>query len=86
MVENADWTWSLVAYLTTHSSFRTKLFSDSTADATKNGRAKVVGKAGKNQMYGTLAKALFGEMPGRMEFYVLDSKRFAISVAMPLWR
>ncbi|KAF8200151.1 hypothetical protein BJ912DRAFT_948114 [Pholiota molesta] len=84
--KNPDWTWSLIAYLTTHSSFRTKLFSDSTADATKNGRAKVVGKEGKNQMYGTLAKALFGEMPGQMEFYALDSKRFAVSVETRLRR
>ncbi|KAF8151556.1 hypothetical protein B0H34DRAFT_133473 [Crassisporium funariophilum] len=37
-------------------------------------------------MYGTLAKALFGEMLGQMEFYVSESKRFAVSVETRLWR
>ncbi|KAF8969028.1 hypothetical protein BDZ97DRAFT_1599276, partial [Flammula alnicola] len=57
--KNADWTWSLISYLTDHPSFHTKLFSDSTADANKEGRSKAVAKDGKAQQYGVLAKAIF---------------------------
>ncbi|KAF8891585.1 hypothetical protein CPB84DRAFT_1632906, partial [Gymnopilus junonius] len=58
-VKNPDWTWSLIAYLTNHVAFRIKLFSDSTADASKEGRSKAVAKDGKAQQYATLAEGIF---------------------------
>ncbi|KIJ96211.1 hypothetical protein K443DRAFT_10782 [Laccaria amethystina LaAM-08-1] len=36
-VKNPDWTWALINYLTDHPLFRKKLFSDSTAEANKEG-------------------------------------------------
>ncbi|KAF6749202.1 hypothetical protein DFP72DRAFT_763299, partial [Ephemerocybe angulata] len=57
--KNPAWTDLIVTYLTTHPSFRAKLFSDSTNDAAKEGRAKHVGKDSKSTLYGTLAEHVF---------------------------
>ncbi|KAF8320652.1 hypothetical protein F5887DRAFT_847443, partial [Amanita rubescens] len=57
--KNPDWTFTLIAYLGDHVSFRLKLFSDSTADAAKEGRAKHTAKEGKVQQYAVLAKHIF---------------------------
>ncbi|KAF8337669.1 hypothetical protein F5887DRAFT_855692, partial [Amanita rubescens] len=53
--KNPDWTFTLIAYLGDHVSFRLKLFSDSTADAAKEGRAKHTAKEGKVQQYAVLS-------------------------------
>ena len=62
--KNPDWTYTLIAYLGDHVSFRLKLFSDSTADATKEGRPKLTAKDGKIQQYTVLAKHIFASEPG----------------------
>ena len=46
-----NWTYTLIAYLTDHVEFCIKMFSDSTADATKDGRQKHTAKDGKAQQY-----------------------------------
>ncbi|KAJ7743014.1 hypothetical protein DFH07DRAFT_683882, partial [Mycena maculata] len=58
-VKNPKWTDMLVEYLCDNSTFRIKLFSDSTADAKKEKRAKQVAKDGKAVQYGVLAKHVF---------------------------
>ena len=45
--KNPNWTYTLIAYLTDHVAFRLKLFSDSTADATREGCVKHTAKDGK---------------------------------------
>ncbi|KAJ3506173.1 hypothetical protein NLJ89_g7015 [Agrocybe chaxingu] len=85
-VKNPDWTWALIAYLTDHVIFRTKLFSDSTADAAREGRNKAVTKDGKSQQYGVLAKHIFEDEPSQAKAYKQDPIRFATSVETRLRR
>ena len=47
--KNPDWTYNLIAYLGDNVNFHLKLFSDLTADATKEGRTKQTAKDSKNQ-------------------------------------
>jgi len=68
--KNPDWTFTLIAYLGDHVSFRLKLFSDSTADATKEGRAKHTAKDGKAQQYAILARHIFASEPGQSALYL----------------
>ena len=49
--KNPDWTYTLIAYLGDHVAFCLKLFSDSTADATREGHVKHTAKDGKVQQY-----------------------------------
>ncbi|KAJ7869579.1 hypothetical protein B0H14DRAFT_2288693, partial [Mycena olivaceomarginata] len=57
--DNPGWVTKAVNYLTDNPSFRIKLFSDSTEDATNDGRKRIVGKESKINMYGTLAHEIF---------------------------
>ncbi|KJA13253.1 hypothetical protein HYPSUDRAFT_110795, partial [Hypholoma sublateritium FD-334 SS-4] len=57
--KNDNWTWALITYLTTHVAFRTKLFSDSTANAKKQDRSKMTAKDSKSAQYAVLAEAIF---------------------------
>ncbi|KAJ7302155.1 hypothetical protein DFH08DRAFT_759748 [Mycena albidolilacea] len=59
--KNPDWLAKAVEYLTNNPAFRIKLFSDSTEDATSEGRKKHVGKESKINMYSTLAQHVFGD-------------------------
>jgi hypothetical protein len=84
--KNPDWTWSIITYLTDHTAFRTKLFSDSTANAAKEGRAKHVGKDGKNQQYAVLAEHIFATEPTQSKAYKVSPSRFTTSVETRLQR
>ncbi|KAJ7754749.1 hypothetical protein B0H14DRAFT_2979084 [Mycena olivaceomarginata] len=61
--DNPGWVTKAVNYLTDNPSFRIKLFSDSTEDATNDGRKRIVGKESKINMYSTLAHEIFKEQP-----------------------
>jgi hypothetical protein len=78
--KNPDWTYTLIAYLGDHITFRLKLFSDSTADATKEGRAKLTAKDGKNQQYAVLAKHIFADEPGQSALYLQNPGRYGTAV------
>jgi hypothetical protein len=84
--KNPDWTYTLIAYLGDNVSFRLKLFSDSTADATKEGRMKHTAKDGKVQQYGVLAKHIFGTEPGQSSLYLQNPGRYSTAVETRLRR
>ncbi|KAF8164706.1 hypothetical protein B0H34DRAFT_686254 [Crassisporium funariophilum] len=85
-VKSPDWTWALITYLTDHPAFRKKLFSDSTADANKEGRNKAVGKDGKPQQYAVLAKHIFENDATQSGYYAKTPVQFATSVETRLRR
>ena len=78
--KNPDWTYTLIAYLGDHFSFRLKLFSDSTADATKEGHMKHTAKHGKVQQYAVLTKHIFAAEPGQSVLYLQNPGRYATAV------
>ena len=78
--KNPDWTYTLIAYLGDHVSFRLKLFSDSTADATREGRPKLTAKDGKVQQYAVLAKHIFAAEPGQSALYLQNPGRYGTAV------
>jgi len=84
--KNPDWTFTLIAYLGDHVSFRLKLFSDSTADATKEGRAKHTAKDGKAQQYAVLARHIFASEPGQRALYLQNPGRYGTAVETCLRR
>ena len=84
--KNPDWTYTLIAYLGDHVSFRLKLFSDSTADATKEGRPKLMAKDGKIQQYAVLAKHIFASEPGQSSLYLQNPGRYGTAVETHLRR
>jgi hypothetical protein len=84
--KNLDWTYTLIAYLGDHVAFRLKLFSDSTADATKEGRPKLTAKDGKIQQYGVLAKHIFAAEPGQSALYLQNPGRYGTAVETRLRR
>jgi hypothetical protein len=84
--KNPDWTYTLIAYLGDHVSFRLKLFSDSTADATKEGRPKLTAKDGKIQQYAVLAKHIFADEPGQSSLYLQNPGRYGTAVETRLRR
>ncbi|KAF8121497.1 hypothetical protein K438DRAFT_1442961, partial [Mycena galopus ATCC 62051] len=65
--DNPDWVAKAVEYLTNNPAFRIKLFSDSTEEATKEGRKKHVGKESKINMYSTLADHVFNDADPDLE-------------------
>ena len=75
-LKNPNWTHTLIAYLGNHVAFRLKLFSDSTADAVKEGRPKHTAKEGKAQQYGVLAKHIFSAEPGQSALYLQNPGRY----------
>ncbi|KAJ6483676.1 hypothetical protein DFH09DRAFT_1291947 [Mycena vulgaris] len=85
-VKNPEWTDLLVSYLVDNPTFRIKLFSDSTAEAKKEKRAKAVAKDGKAIQYGELAKHIFAEDPSEQVRYVNDPTKYALSVETRLRR
>ena len=85
-VKNPDWTFSLIAYLGDHVDFRLKLFSDSTADAAKEGQTKLTAKNGKPQQYGVLAKHIFAAEPGQSALYLQNPARYGTAVETRLQR
>ena len=84
--KNPDWTYTLISYLGDHVSFCLKLFSDSTADATKEGRAKHTAKDGKIQQYAVLAKHIFADEPGQSSLYLQNPGRYGTAVETRLRR
>jgi hypothetical protein len=84
--KNPDWTFTLIAYLGDHVAFRLKLFSDSTADATKEGRMKHTAKDGKVQQYAVLAKHIFAAEPGQSALYLQNPGRYGTAVETRLRR
>jgi hypothetical protein len=78
--KNPDWTYTLIAYLGDHVTFRLRLFSDSTADAAKAGRPKLTAKDGKTQQYGVLAKHIFATEPGQSALYLQNPGRYSTAV------
>jgi hypothetical protein len=84
--KNPDWTYTLIEYLTDHVEFRIKMFSDSTADATKEGRSKHTAKDGKVQQYAVLAQVIFANAPGQSALYLQNPGRFATGVETRLRR
>ena len=78
--KSPDWTHTLISYLGDHVSFRLKLFSDLTADATKEGRIKHMAKDGKNQQYAILAKHIFADEPGQSALYLQNPARYGTAV------
>jgi len=83
---NPDWTHTLIEYFTNHVEFRIKLFSDSTADATREGRSKHTAKDSKAQQYAMLAKAIFANEPGQSALYLQNPGRYATAVETRLRR
>ena len=75
-VKNPNWTDTLLEYLHDNFAFRIKLFSDSTADATKQAQVKLTAKDGKVQQYTTLAKYIFATKPGQSSLYFQNPSRF----------
>ncbi|KAK7027737.1 hypothetical protein R3P38DRAFT_3520815, partial [Favolaschia claudopus] len=71
-VKNPRFTHNLLTYLSDHPDFRMKLFSDSTAEAKKEGRKKVVGGDGKGVQCGVLAKHIFAKDPQEKLHYASD--------------
>ena len=61
--------------------FCLKLFSDSTADATKEGHTKHTAKDGKIQQYAVLAKHIFAAEPGQSALYLQNPARYGTAVA-----
>jgi hypothetical protein len=84
--KNPDWTHTLIEYLGDHVAFRLKLFSDSTADAVWEGRAKHTAKDGKAQQHAVLAKHIFAEEPGQSALYLQNPGRFGTAVETRLQR
>jgi hypothetical protein len=78
--KNPDWTFTLIAYLGDNVVFRLKLFSDSTADATKEGRVKHTAKDGKVQQYAALAKHIFAAEPHQSVLYLQNPGRYGLAV------
>jgi hypothetical protein len=85
-VKNPNWTDTLLEYLHDNVAFRIKLFSDSTADATKQARVKLTAKDGKVQQYATLAKHIFATEPGQSSLYLQNPSRFGTAVETRLRR
>ena len=85
-VKHPEWTWSLVTYLTDHPIFRAKLFSDSTADAAREGRPKAQAKEGKSFQYATLAQHIFEHDPLQADGYKTKPTRYLTSVETRLRR
>jgi hypothetical protein len=84
--KNPSWTDTLLEYLHDNVAFRIKLFSDSTADATKQARAKLTAKDGKVQQYAALAKYIFATEPGQSSLYLQNPSRFGTAVETRLRR
>jgi hypothetical protein len=82
--KHPEWTDDLVGYLSENVNFHIKLFSDSSANAAKEGRAKLTAKDGKSQQYEVLAKHIFKLMVG--ETYDTTPARYVTSVETQLRR
>ena len=84
--KNPNWIDTLLEYLHDNVAFWIKLFSNSTADATKQAQVKLAAKYGKVQQYTVLAKYIFATKPGQSSLYLQNSSRYAIAVETHLWR
>jgi hypothetical protein len=76
----------LLEYLQENSTFRIKLFSDSSKDAKAENRPKRTAKDGKAQQHAVLAKHIFEDDPVEGEKYAKDPVRYATSVGSRLMR
>lgn len=74
-----EWTWAGIRYLQQNPTFRLKLFSDSVAEAKREGRKKVANGDGKAQLFNELAEVIFKaddvDTKTREE-YLADPKRY----------
>jgi hypothetical protein len=84
--KNPDWTFALIEYLGDNVGFRLKLFSDSTADAVREGRPKLTAKDSKGHQHGLLAKHIFSAKPGQSALYLQNPGRYAVAVETRLRR
>ncbi|KAJ7122167.1 hypothetical protein C8R44DRAFT_705166, partial [Mycena epipterygia] len=66
--------------------FCIKLFSESTAEAKKAGRQKLVGKDGKQQQYAQLAEYVFKDDPAEMVRFASNIQKYASAVETRLRR
>lgn len=85
-VKNPHWTHKIMEYLIDNPTFRIKLFSDSTAEAKKAGRQKLVGKDGKPQQYAQLAEYVFKDDPAEMVRFASNVQKYASAVETRLRR
>ena len=76
---------SLNTSATMFNAFHLKLFSDSTADATKEGHIKLTAKDGKAQQYAVLTKHIFAAEPGQSALYLQNPTRYGTAVETRLW-
>ncbi|KAJ7131096.1 hypothetical protein C8R44DRAFT_594956, partial [Mycena epipterygia] len=79
-------THKIMEYLIDNPKFRIKLFSDSTAEAKKAGRQKLVGKDGKQQQYAQLAEYVFKDDPAEMVRFASNIQKYASAVETRLRR
>lgn len=84
--KNPSWTYTLIEYLGDHVGFRLKLFSDSTADATRENRPKLTAKDSKSQQYTVLARHIFAGEPGQSSLFLQNPGRYATAVETRLRR
>lgn len=82
--KNPNWTYTLIAYLSNHVSFRLKLFSNLTA--TNQGCLKHMAKDRKARQYAILAEHIFATEPGQSAFYLQNPGRFGTAVETHLQR
>ncbi|KAJ7120058.1 hypothetical protein C8R44DRAFT_529464, partial [Mycena epipterygia] len=79
-------THKIMEYLIDNPTFRIKLFSDSTAEAKRAGRQKLVGKDGKQQQYAQLAEYVFKDDPAEMVRFASNIQKYASAVETRLRR
>jgi hypothetical protein len=84
--KNPDWTFALIEFLGDNVGFRLKLFSDSTADAVREGRPKLTAKDSKGQQYAVLAKHVFSSEPGQSALFLQNPGRYGVAVETRLRR
>ena len=74
--------WALINYLTDHPIF----FSDSTAEANKEGHKKAVAQDGRPQQYAVLMKHIFKNDATQSAHYIANPAQFVTSVETHLRR
>jgi hypothetical protein len=84
--KNPHWTFTLIEFLGDNVGFRLKLFSDSTADAVREGRPKLTAKESKSQQHAILAKHIFASEPGQSALYLQNPGRYSTAVETRLRR
>jgi hypothetical protein len=86
--DNKQWTHRAIDYLLENTSFRLKLFSDSTSSAKEEKCRKVQNGEGKGILYGELALHIFSTDPNRdvHAAYKADPHKYSRSTQMQFQR